>query len=285
MDALPGPAVGRRLLGRQLRDLRLAADFPTMEAAAARSGLSRASISRIENAKQAILPRTVRALCQAYGIGAPTLDHLVRLAEESEDRGWFVANSDVVPDWFGRYAAEEAEAVEIRSYEAEYIPGLLQTDAVTAELVRASRPNVTDEDVRGAVEFRRRRQARLESEESPHLVAVINEAVIRRVIGSPEVMREQLQHLLELSHRPNVDLRILPFSAGAHPGMTGSFSMLRFPEDNGLATIFVEVQAGALYPDRPADLERYTWVFQRLTELALSQPASRELLSRVMEQM
>lgn len=285
MDALPGPAVRRRQLGRQLRDLRLAAGFPTIAAAAARSGLSTATISRIENAKLTILPKNVRALCQAYGIGAPLLDHLLRLAEESEDRGWFVANSDVVPDWFGRYAAEEAEAVEIRAYEAEYVPGLLQTDAVTAELVRASRPNVTEEDVRTAVEVRRRRQTRLDCDEPPHLVAIINEAVIRRVVSSSEVMREQVQHLLEMSHRRNVELRILPFSAGAHPGMTGSFSMLRFPEDDGLATIFVEVQAGALYPDRPADFERYTWVFQRLTELALSRSESRELLTRVMEQM
>src|SRR6266508_3125888 len=100
MSIVPGPATRRRQLGRQLRDLRLSAGLKTMEAAAERTGLSRATISRIESAKQTILPRTVRLLCQTYGIGAPLLDHLVRLAAESEDRGWLVAYSDTVPNWF-----------------------------------------------------------------------------------------------------------------------------------------------------------------------------------------
>lgn len=98
-----------------------------MEVAAERSGLSRATISRIESAKQTILPRTVRLLCQTYGVGVPLIDHLTKLAAESDDRGWHLAYSDTVPNWFERFVGEEAEATEISTYEAEFVPGLLQT--------------------------------------------------------------------------------------------------------------------------------------------------------------
>lgn len=277
----PGPAVRRRQLGRQLRDFRLAAGFTTMESAAERSGLSRASISRIENAKQTILPRTVRLLCQAYGIGAPMLDHLLRLAEESDERGWLVAYSDTVPDWFERYVGEEAEATEVWNYQGEFIPGLLQTADYCRAVSAASGPDVTDEGVHRLVEFRQARQERLDGDHQPRLVVVINEAAIRRVVGSADVMRAQLRHLMELSGRPNITVQVLPFTTGAHPAMTSSFTMLHFPAEAGVATVYVEVDSGALYPDRPTDFDRYTWVFERLRELALSPDETAALLSRV----
>jgi transcriptional regulator with XRE-family HTH domain len=264
-----------------LRELRLAAGLTTMESAAERSGLSRATISRIENAKQTILPRTVRLLCQTYGVGAPLLDHLVRLAEESEDRGWLLAYSDTTPNWFERYLGEEAEASEIENYQAEFVPGLLQTADYCRALSAVDSPDATDEGVARRVELRLARQQLLGRDKPPRLHVVLNEAVLRREVGGPRVMRDQLRHLADMARRPEVIVQVLPFGAGAHPAMTGSFSMLRFPSGGGDPTIFVEVDSGALYPDRPVDVERYTWKFARLRDLALAPDDSIALVSRV----
>jgi transcriptional regulator with XRE-family HTH domain len=285
MPTEPGPATRRRQLGRQLRDLRLAAGLKTMEAAAGRTGLSRATISRIESAKQTILPRTVRLLCQTYGIGAPLLDHLVRLAEESEDRGWLVAYSDTMPNWFERFVGEEAEASDIWTYEAEFVPGLLQTADYCRAVSAANTPDLTEDDLERLVEFRQARQQLLDRDNPPSMQVVVNEAVLRRQVGGTRVQREQLRHLVEMSKRPNITVQVLPFTAGAHPAMTSSFTMLHFPAEDGEPTILVEVDSGALYPDRPLDFDRYTWVFGRLRELAFSPRKSITLVSRLVEEM
>lgn len=285
MPTEPGPATRRRQLGRQLRDLRLAAGLKSIAAAAEASGLSTATISRIESAKQTILPRTVRLLCHCYGVGAPLLDHLLRLAEESEDRGWLVAYSDTTPNWFERYLGEEAEASEIWGYEAEFIPGLLQTAGYCRAVSAANSPDTTKDDVERWADFRLARQELLEQDMPPTMHVVLNEAVLRRRVGGTKVMRAQLRHLIEMTKRPNVTVQVLPFNAGAHPAMIGSFSMLHFPTDGGEPTIFVEVDSGALYPDRPSDFERYTWMFGRLRDLALSPAKSVALVSKVVEEL
>ncbi|HVV19023.1 MAG TPA: Scr1 family TA system antitoxin-like transcriptional regulator [Pseudonocardiaceae bacterium] len=275
-----GPAVRRRQLARQLRELRTAAGFTTMEAAAAATGLSRATISRIESAKQVILPRTVRLLCQIYGIGSPTLDHLLRLAEQSDDRAWQTEFADTVPTWFDRYVGEESDATEMWTYEAEFVPGLLQTDDYCRAVRHAAEPDVTDDDADRSVAFRAARQHRLTAKRPPKLHAIINEAVLYRQVGGAPVMEHQLRHLVDLAGRPNITLQVLPFSAGAHPAMIGSFMMLHFPPSTGVATIFVEIDSGALYRDRPSDFERYTWVFRKLRDLALSPDQTIELIGR-----
>lgn len=283
MPTEPGPATRRRQLGRQLRDLRLAAGIRTMEAAAEKSGLSRATISRIESAKQTILPRTVRLLCQTYGVGAPLIDHLAKLAAESDDRGWMLSYSDTTPNWFERYLGEEAEASEIWNYQAEFVPGLLQTADYCRAVRAANSADVTEEDIERSVEFRLARQELLQGDKPPRLHVVVNEAAVRRQVGGTAVMREQLRHLGEMAERPNIVVQVLPFSAGAHPAMTNSFTMLQFPSEGGEPTIFVEVDSGALYPDRPSDYERYSWMFGQLRDLALSSAKSMALISRVKE--
>jgi transcriptional regulator with XRE-family HTH domain len=285
MPTEPGPATRRRQLGRQLRDLRQAAGLKTMEAAAGKTGLSRATISRIESAKQTILPRTVRLLCQTYGIGTPLLDHLVRLAEESEDRGWLVAYSDTMPNWFERFVGEEAEASDVWTYEAEFVPGLLQTADYCRAVRAANSPDLTKDDIEWSVEFRQARQQLLDRNHPPRMHVVVNEAVVRRQVGGTRVQRDQLRHLIEMAKRPNITVQVLPFTAGAHPAMTSAFTMLQFPAEDGEPTILVEVDSGALYPYRPTDYDRYTWIFGRLRELALAPRKSISLLSRLVEEM
>ncbi|MBP2331214.1 transcriptional regulator with XRE-family HTH domain [Kibdelosporangium banguiense] len=278
MSDEPGPAYRRRQLGRQLRDLRLAAGFTTMSAAAEQAGLTHATISRVESAKQVITPATVLKLCHAYGVGQPMLDHLLKQAERSDDRGWLLEYSGTVPNYFERYVKEESEAIEIRGFDLGFVPGLLQTAgyirAVTAEA--RERPAA---DLEKLVAFRQARQARLEGKAPPRLHLVVDEAAIRRTVGGAEVMREQLDHLVEMAHRPNITLQILPFGVGAHPAMKGPFKLLTFPADAGLGTIYVEVPDGALYPDGPSDYERYRLVFARLCDLALSPEDTISLLT------
>jgi hypothetical protein len=224
-------------------------------------------------------------LCQTYGIGAPLIDHLAKLAAESEDRGWLLAYSDTMPNWFERFVGEEAEASEIWAYEAEFIPGLLQTAEYCRAVSAVSSPDINEEEVDRRVEFRLARQKLLERASPPQLNVVINEAVLLRQVGGVAVMRKQLRHLSELADRPNIELQVLPFKAGAHPAMTSSFTALHFPASGGEPTILVEVDSGALYPDRPSDFERYAWMFGQLRDLALSPAKSMALVSRVKEEL
>ena len=248
-----GPAVRRRQLGGRLRELRMAAGFTTMEAAAAGTGLSRASISRIEGAKQVILPRTVRLLCQSYGIGSPMVERLVSLAEAAEQPGWYQDFADIVPGWFERYLGEEPEATELWTYAADCVPDLLQTDAYRRALCVALTPDL---DADRLIELNAARRHRVRAMQH----VVLDEAVVRRQIGGPDVQRAQLRHLLG---RPRVTIQVLPFAVGAHPGLVGSFTVLRFPPSTGLTTVF----ANGIYPDRH---EGYIEMFDRLRTLALS---------------
>ncbi|HEX5405204.1 MAG TPA: helix-turn-helix transcriptional regulator [Pseudonocardiaceae bacterium] len=275
MSEQVGPAVRRRQLSRQLHEARTAAGFATMDAAASATGLSRATISRIESAKQVILPRTVRLLCQIYGIGSPMLDQMLMLATESvDDHGWQAEFAGVVPDWFERYVGEESDATQLWVYGAECVPALLQTDDYCRAVRTAMFPRLNAEGLDRYVEFRAARAARLAEKGAPKLHAIINEAVLRRQVGGRAVMREQLKHLVEVAAWPNITLQVLPFDSGAHPAMTGSFTMLHFPASTGVATVFVEVDSAGMYRDRPADFERYSWIFGQLRDDALAPDAS-----------
>jgi transcriptional regulator with XRE-family HTH domain len=248
-----GPAVRRRQLGVRLRELRMAAGFTTMEAAAAGTGLSRASISRIEGAKQVILPRTVRLLCQSYGIGSPMAERLVSQAEAAEQPGWYQDFADVVPGSFERYLGEESEATELWMYAVECVPELLQTDAYHRAMAAALTPEL---DADRLVELNAARKHRVRA--AQHVV--LDEAVLRRQIGGPDVQRAQLRYLLSL---PRVTLQVLPFAAGAHAGLVGSFRILHFPPSTGLTSVF----ANGVHPDRH---KGYTALFDQLRALALS---------------
>lgn len=176
----------------------------SQDAAAKYAGLKGPSISRIENGKQAILPRTVRLLCQCYDIGAPTIDMLMRQAEESNDRAWYTMYSDTVPSWVESFLGLETEAEEVWTYEAELVPGLLQTP-----------------------------------EYPPRLHTVLNEAVLMRPVGGPSVMATQLRHLIEMNKHDNITIQVLAFEAGAHVAMTGAFTMLRFPDELEMNAVFL----------------------------------------------
>jgi Domain of unknown function (DUF5753) len=169
-----------------------------------------------------------------------------------------------VPHWFADFLGMETVASEVWIYESEYIPGLLQTQ----EYVEAVRSGSIHSDAERFTRLRATRQKRLVDDDPLILRAVLNEAVVCRVVGGPDVMRRQVRHVIDTARLPNVTVQVLPFSVGYHPAMVGSFAALRFPEAP-MNTVYVEIKGGAIYMEKPPDVERYTANFERLTEVAL----------------
>lgn len=283
MDAERGPTVRRRQLGRALKDLREKAG-KKLDETARFAGLTSATISRIENGKQAILPRNVRLFCQYYEVGAPMVDMLVRMAEESSEVSWYSLYSDVVPNWAATLFDLERDADEIRTYESELVPGLLQTTDTTKALTQAALWTSTKEDLDRSAELRRGRQKQMMSARPPRLRVVINEAVVRRPVGGWATASQQMFHLAECSQQGNVEIRILPFTAGAHPAMTGAFTILRFPDELDMNAVFLEHDHGATTAERPADLRRYSEIFERIWDASLTSEETTCLLASLGEE-
>ncbi|WP_190816986.1 helix-turn-helix domain-containing protein [Saccharopolyspora pogona] len=250
----------------------------TVKDAAAWLGMGESNVSKIEKAKQTIKAQTVRALCQLYDVDASKVDYLLKLAAEASQRGWWTAYRDTVPEWFRQFVGLEADALDLWNYEAEHVPGLLQTEGYVRALLRANRADMRDDEVHRQVHLRRERQQRLDGGQPPRLHFFLNEAVIRRPVGGPEVMAEQYAHLIKCSKLDHIELRIVPFSAGSHPAMLGSFVMMQFPEEDAPAFVYVEHERGAIYQEDPGDIDRYTVIVAELDRLSLSPDDSREML-------
>ncbi|PKW15901.1 Scr1 family TA system antitoxin-like transcriptional regulator [Saccharopolyspora spinosa] len=271
-----GPNLRRRHLGRLLREIRQSRGRSLKEAATW-SGLREGTISKMENGKQAIMPRNVRLLCQFYDVGSPRSDLLVRLADEANQRGWWDFYSDTMPDWFEQFVGLESDATELWNYNPSVVDGLLQTPDYAEALIEASLPQSTDADLRRSVELRTARQSRLNRDTHPtQLHVVLDEAVLHRVIGSADAMRDQLERLAEMGSRPNITIQLMPFMAGAHPAMKGPFSLLRFPETLDMDAVYLENERGAIWLERPADVEHYTTVFRAMRKQALSPEETRD---------
>src|SRR5262245_15527561 len=276
-DLSPGSLVRRWPLGKRLRELREGAR-KSQDDAAAYLGVRRPTISRIENGRFAILPKNVRFLCQLYEVGAPEVDMLVRQAEESNERGWWLSYRDTMPDWFGTYVGFEADAKEIRTYQPELVPGLLQDPNYTRAL-RAAFGSPSPADIERSVEFRLERQRRFDAR-PPAYHVILNEAVVRRPVGD---MAAQLRHLVEIADRDDITMQMLPFSAGPHRGMKGPFSLITLPDEPAPNFVYIEHDDGATYLERPSDLARYTTGFDALAAQALSPEATKELMASLVD--
>lgn len=268
MEHASSITVRRYLVGRQLRLLREQAGKTTTEAAAALY-VKQPTVTRIEKGRNAILERNARKLCELYEVDAATTELLVQQARDSDGTEWFAVYSQTVPDWFEQFVAFESDAEAIHSYQAENVPGLLQVPDYIRGITAAGRGDVTEAELDRSVRFRIARQQRLDSN-PPVLHYVLNEAVVRRMVGGINAMRAQLQHLVKMAQQDYLTLQLLPFAAGAHPAQAGSFTMLRLPDEPGPNFVYLEHDHGAVYQERTEDLTRYGSVFQQLTNLALS---------------
>ncbi|QIZ35935.1 helix-turn-helix transcriptional regulator [Saccharopolyspora sp. ASAGF58] len=280
MANTPSPTIRRRQLGKALRRERENRKI-TLKGAADWLDTTTSNLSKIELGKQAIKPSHVRLLMQLFDIGAPEADTYIRLARESNERGWWASYSDTIPEWFETFLGLEADAEELRTYTPELIDGLLQTPRYAQAIVRTYWPQISDDELQRSADLRQARQQQLRTPNPPVLKVVLNEAVLRRQVGEAEVWKEQLEYLVAAGERDNVTLRLLPFSAGPHPGMTAPFTLFKFPEGYDMDAVYIENERGALWLERPADRARYIDVFDRICSLALSPEETSQLIANL----
>lgn len=278
------PSVRARQLAAELRRLREVKTL-TGEEVAARLGWSPSKVSRIETGRSPVTVGDLRRLLDLYQIHGFRHDRLLELARTAEQRGWWDAYADTLREGYSAMIALEAIAESMRQYFPSLVPGLLQTEAYMEEIVRSSLLVEPPGEVTQRVEVRLTRQAVLIRDEAPlELTVVLDEAVLRRQVGGPQVMREQLSRLAEMAVRPNITLQVLPFSMGSHPGMQGGFTILRFPGVIESGVVYLENMTSDIFVEREAEVHHYRLAFDRLREMALEPQRSINLIIQIANQ-
>jgi hypothetical protein len=258
-----GPTVQRLVLGGHLRKLREDAGITTDRAAATIRG-SHSKISRMEHGRVGFKERDIADLLTLYGIGlGEERDALLSLARVANTPGWWQGYSDALPHWLEPYFGLEAAASFIREYELQFVPGLLQTEEYARAVIQLG-SSPTEEEVARRTDARISRQQILHRENPPKLWAVMDESALRRVVGSREIMREQLRQLIEMCEHEAVTLQVLPFAAGAHRALGGAFTILRFSEPDLRDVVYIEQLTSALYLDKPTEVDSYLEVIEEV---------------------
>lgn len=273
-----GPTVLRIALGGQLRRLRELNGITREDAGEAIRG-SHSKISRLELGRVGFKERDIRDLLTLYKVTDPDQRAaFVSLARRANEPGWWHHYDEVLPPWFETYLGLEQAAKVIRCFEAQFVPGLLQTAEYARAVIELGHGDEPDHELDERQSLRRRRQQILSRDDPANLWAVIDEAALRRPIGGVGVQREQIEHLLEASARPNVTLQVLPYSVGGHAAGGGPFTILRFPESELPDIVYLEQLTSALYLDKRPDLERYLAVMDRVSVQAKNPAETRTLL-------
>lgn len=281
MSRGPSPTVRRRRLAAKLRELREAADL-TIDEVGEKLECSASKISRIETGHVGVTPRDVRDMLEVYGIEDDEREALVQLAREARKKGWWHAYNEV---FTGAFVGLESDASSLHTHQGLLVPGLLQTEGYMRAVIRAIRPDASEAEVNRRVTARVKRQSLLHESHPPEYWAVLDEAVLRRRVGGPEVMREQLRRLVELAALPHVTLQVVPFSAGAHAGMEGPFLILGFPEQADPDVVYVENTTSTVYLEQPEDVHRYTLMFDHLRAAALKPDDTVDLVTEAADRL
>jgi transcriptional regulator with XRE-family HTH domain len=280
-----GPTVLRIMLGSQLRNLRERRGI-SREDAGYTIRASGSKISRMELGRVSFKERDIADLLSLYGVeDADERAALVALARQANSPGWWHKYSDVLPDWFQVYVGLEEAASLIRVYEVQFVPGLLQTADYTRAVVQLGRRGASQEEIEHRVSLRQDRQRVLGMHNPPRLWMIIDEAALRRPIGGPEVMRGQIERLIEASKEPNVTIQVLPFRLGGHAAEAGAFTIMRFPELDLPDVVYTEQLTSALYLDKREDVERYTEVIERLSVESEPPERTTDMLHQILEEM
>jgi transcriptional regulator with XRE-family HTH domain len=281
-----GPTALRMMLGSHLRRLRERAGVSRTDAGWAIRG-SESKISRLELGRVGFKERDVEDLISLYGVTeAQERDRLLQLAREANDPGWWHRYGDVTPDWFDSYLGLEEAAELIRTYEIQFVPGLLQTAEYARAVARLTPGNArADDEVERMVALRTRRQQILDREPPLKLWAVIEESVLHRPIGGPEVLRNQLDALQEAVTRPNITLQIIPLASPGHAATGGAFTLLRFPQRDLPDIVYLEHLTSALYLDKQSDVDTYAEALDRLTTTSPPPTQTQSLLTTLQNQL
>jgi len=270
------PTVRRRELGTVLRALRTDAGL-TVDQVAVKLECSPSKVSRLETGQRGASLRDVRDLCDLYEVSAAERERLITLAREGKQQAWW-HSFDLR---YLTYVGLEDEAASIRLYNANVVPGLLQTAEYGRAVTTAVLPERTPEAVDQEVDARLTRQQLLTKENPPEIQVVLDESVLHRVVGGPAVMRAQLKRLLDLSRLPNVSLHVLPYESGALPAVETKFNILSFATPEVSDVVFIEGLVGDLYLERSADVREYEKVFGMLLEMSLGRDQTNDLVTKL----
>ncbi|MFF4358871.1 helix-turn-helix domain-containing protein [Streptomyces sp. NPDC001604] len=275
----PAPTVGQVVLGRRLQELREAARLKREEAARVLR-VAPATVRRMEMAEVALKIPYVQVLLETYGVPDDEAAAFITLAEEANRPGWWQRFHDVLPDWFSLYVSLEGAATIIRSYEPHFVPGLLQTEDYARAVMEAGTVGQTGpETIDRHVSLRMARQRLLDRPDPPHLWVIMDETVLRRPVSiRGEVMREQLDKLLEFAERDRVTLQIAEFKDGPHPGTYAPFTLFRFGEPELPDMVFTEYLTGALYLDSRKEVSAHLEVLDHMTARAASAQRTKKIL-------
>jgi transcriptional regulator with XRE-family HTH domain len=280
----PAPTVGQVVLGKRLQELREAAGLKREEAARVLR-VAPATVRRMEMAEVALKIPYVQVLLTTYGVADDEAAAFVALAEEANQPGWWQRFHDVLPDWFSLYVSLEGAAGIIRSYEPHFVPGLLQTEAYARAVMEAGTVGQTGpEAIERHVSLRIARQRLLERPEPPHLWVIMDETVLKRPVSiRGEVMREQLDKLLEFTERDRVTVQVAEFEDGPHPGTYAPFTLFRFDEPELPDMVFTEYLTGALYLDSRKEVSAHLEVLDHMTARAASAQRTKKILREYRE--
>lgn len=286
VDQERGPTVSRIVLGTQLRRLREAAGV-TREQAGYAIRASHAKISRLELGRVGFKERDIVDLLALYGVDdGDECAAIFALVRQANSRGWWQQHSDLLPNWFENYLRLEQVAKTVRTFQVQFVPGLMQTEAYArAVIVHGDRHHQSPHEIERRVQLRIERQKMLHQPDSPQLWAVIDEAVLTRPVGSPDVMRAQFEYLLELGAAPNITLQVLPFQSGVHAASGGSFTILRFAESDLPDVVYLEQLTSAVYLDKRSDVENYLTIMEQVSVQAAPPSESAALIRRLIADM
>lgn len=279
-----GPTVRRRRLAAELRRLRDRAEL-TLEEAAGQLGWSITKLSRIETSRVGVQPDDLRRMLDSYGVEGDRREGLISLGRAARTRGWWDAFADSLPSDYANYISLETDAIALRCYDVQTVHGLLQTEDYARAVIQSALMALSPPaEVERRVEVRQTRQRLLTRDENPlRFWTVIDEAALRRVVGSSEIMRSQYARLLEMADLPNITIQVLPDAVGAHPATSGTFSIMEFPEQHDPAVVYIETMMSNLYVENDTAVYRYTLAFDHLRALALGPQDSKAFITRLAE--
>ncbi|HUY52347.1 MAG TPA: helix-turn-helix transcriptional regulator [Streptosporangiaceae bacterium] len=276
-----GATVVRMVLGAQLRRLREAADV-TPDKAGYEIRSSRSKISRMEHGRVGFKLRDVDDLLSLYGVTDEQMRAgLLSLARQANAQGWWTQYGDILPDWFETYLGLEAAASMIRTFELQFVHGLFQTEGYARAVTVLGHRAAPEAEIDRRVSLRMGRQELLSSPQPPRVWSVMDEAALRRPVGGREVMRAQLNRLLEVAGLHQVTLQVVPFRRGGHAAAGGSFSVLRFGEPDLPDVVYIEQLTSALYLERRADVDHYMEIMNRLSAEALTPAGTTRLVKEI----
>lgn len=278
-------AIVRMMLGAQLRQFRESAGV-SAESAAWRIRASRSKISRLENGRTGFKVRDLTDLLDLYGVTDPqVVAGLLELVRQANRPAWWTEYGDVLPGWFESYLSLEASAAQIRAFDLQFVNGLFQTEQYARAVMEAGLPFASRREIDRRIRVRMKRQDLLTAESAPSVLAIVDEAALRRPVGGAEVMRGQLRRLVEVAGLPSVAVRVVPLAAGAHAGVGGSFAALSFAEAGVPDVVYVEQLTSALHLERQPAVDRYLGILSRLSMKALSPARTVVFLGELLDEL